>query len=378
MINIYDRLNYLLKNPKSITDNRMSILNGLEDLTEYGPQILSDAHAFVNNYENKDDPGRCDISECIAKIILAETYYQADNCYNALVMTNSALAFLEKKDNVEVWVVAKYIQLCIMIVTGQLKAIYPLVDSMKDDVMDSDNEQLIINYEALVAWCALYDNDNKLVDEWMEKKAPDEFEKIEFKHAFAGLVKARIYFFQEKYYSLITLLQALENVLVDKGRVMEMCEIYMLMALALYADNHKEEAFFYIGRIVKDCSQRGFVRLLADEGEPMYHMISDYIDSCGITDENQLKYLKKVRKAAKNVALEFPNYLKSFRFEKYNLTRKEQEILNLLLDNRSNQEIADFLECSVNTVKFHLKNIFKKLEVDNRKDAIALVKKNIK
>lgn len=378
MINIYDRLNYLLKNPKSITDNRMSILNGLEDLTEYGPQILSDAHAFVNNYENKDDPGRCDISECIAKIILAETYYQADNCYNALVMTNSALAFLEKKDNVEVWVVAKYIQLCIMIVTGQLKAIYPLVDSMKDDVMDSDNEQLIDNYEALVAWCALYDNDNKLVDEWMENKAPDEFEKIELKHAFAGLVKARIYFFQEKYYSLITLLQALENVLVDKGRVMEKCEIYMLMALALYADNHKEEAFSYIGRIVKDCSQRGFVRLLADEGEPMYHMISDYIDSCGITDENQLKYLKKVRKAAKNVALEFPNYLKSFRFEKYNLTRKEQEILNLLLDNRSNQEIADFLECSVNTVKFHLKNIFKKLEVDNRKDAIALVKKNVK
>jgi DNA-binding CsgD family transcriptional regulator len=58
------------------------------------------------------------------------------------------------------------------------------------------------------------------------------------------------------------------------------------------------------------------------------------------------------------------------------LSDREFEILNLALSNKSNTEIASTVSLSVNTVKFHLKNVFRKLGVNNRKEAFEYVAKN--
>lgn len=50
---------------------------------------------------------------------------------------------------------------------------------------------------------------------------------------------------------------------------------------------------------------------------------------------------------------------------------KESEVLNLLVAGQSNKAIARALDISENTVKFHLKQIFLKLAVENRSAAIA-------
>ena len=48
------------------------------------------------------------------------------------------------------------------------------------------------------------------------------------------------------------------------------------------------------------------------------------------------------------------------------LTRREQQILKMLLDGSTNQQIADGLDVSEYTIKSHLYNVFKKIEVKNR------------
>lgn len=53
------------------------------------------------------------------------------------------------------------------------------------------------------------------------------------------------------------------------------------------------------------------------------------------------------------------------------LSHREQEIMLHLADGLSNKEIARQLELTENTVKFHLKNIFAKLNVSRRTQAIA-------
>ncbi|NLB88258.1 MAG: response regulator transcription factor [Syntrophomonadaceae bacterium] len=54
------------------------------------------------------------------------------------------------------------------------------------------------------------------------------------------------------------------------------------------------------------------------------------------------------------------------------LTLRELQILSLVSKQASNQEIADELFLSVSTVKTHLRNIFRKLEVRNRNEAVEL------
>ncbi len=53
------------------------------------------------------------------------------------------------------------------------------------------------------------------------------------------------------------------------------------------------------------------------------------------------------------------------------VTPREQQILRLLSANLSNQEIADQCSISSSTVKTHLENIYRKLGVDNRAQAIS-------
>ncbi|MFQ5858557.1 MAG: response regulator [Anaerolineae bacterium] len=53
------------------------------------------------------------------------------------------------------------------------------------------------------------------------------------------------------------------------------------------------------------------------------------------------------------------------------LTKREREVLRLVVKGRSNKEIARTLTISENTVKFHLKNILAKLHARNRTEAVA-------
>jgi DNA-binding NarL/FixJ family response regulator len=56
------------------------------------------------------------------------------------------------------------------------------------------------------------------------------------------------------------------------------------------------------------------------------------------------------------------------------LSQREVEILNEIAKGCSNDEIADNLFLSVNTVKHHVHNIFTKLGVENRRKAIEYAK----
>ncbi len=54
------------------------------------------------------------------------------------------------------------------------------------------------------------------------------------------------------------------------------------------------------------------------------------------------------------------------------LTKRELEILSSLAAGRTNKEIAAEKGVSTNTVKYHVRNLFEKLGVNNRGQAIAL------
>jgi NarL family two-component system response regulator LiaR len=57
------------------------------------------------------------------------------------------------------------------------------------------------------------------------------------------------------------------------------------------------------------------------------------------------------------------------------MTDREREILSLMVEGLSNNEIAERLIVSPSTVKFHVSNILSKLGVDGRTEAVALAVK---
>lgn len=53
------------------------------------------------------------------------------------------------------------------------------------------------------------------------------------------------------------------------------------------------------------------------------------------------------------------------------LTAREAQVVKLLMEGNSNEEIGRSLSISERTVRFHLRNVFAKLDVDNRVQAVS-------
>jgi DNA-binding CsgD family transcriptional regulator len=57
--------------------------------------------------------------------------------------------------------------------------------------------------------------------------------------------------------------------------------------------------------------------------------------------------------------------------QEFELSSREKEVINLLADGNNYQQIADQLFISVDTVRHHIKNIYRKLHVHTQSEAVA-------
>lgn len=60
--------------------------------------------------------------------------------------------------------------------------------------------------------------------------------------------------------------------------------------------------------------------------------------------------------------------------ERYDLTRRESTVLAALVDGEENQKVCDELSISINTLKKHILNIYRKTGVRNRVQLFRMVK----
>lgn len=88
------------------------------------------------------------------------------------------------------------------------------------------------------------------------------------------------------------------------------------------------------------------------------------------------KYLKHIpEKVSKEVLAVYPeidsDFNKSVMSNPYNLTERELDVLSLISEGLSNKDVAQKLYISVGTVKWHLNNVYGKMNVKSRYEAIV-------
>lgn len=83
--------------------------------------------------------------------------------------------------------------------------------------------------------------------------------------------------------------------------------------------------------------------------------------------QNYIEAIRKIQQSKNADIYNLPN------LEEFGLTEQEEKVLILISQGKTNPQIADELFISVNTVKFHVKNIYLKLDVKNRVQAINLI-----
>ncbi len=153
-------------------------------------------------------------------------------------------------------------------------------------------------------------------------------------------------------------------------------EVLTLHSLALYAVGDKNNALAGLEQALVLAHPEGFTRLFLDLGRPMKRLLNDYLmrdqarpELVDFTKDLLALFDGEAGNTAGPALSEAET--SQPRSSRGLLTERELEVLRLIADGYTNQEIADRLVVSLNTVKTHVKAVLGQLEVSNRTQATA-------
>ncbi len=196
----------------------------------------------------------------------------------------------------------------------------------------------------------------------------------EFEHStLARVLLARYKSDREEHsiHEAIGLLERLLQAAEEGERTGRVIEILVLQALAHEAQGDSPSALVPLERALTLAEPEGYVRVFVDEGRPMAQLLSEAA-AHGIMPDYTARLLAVFEAEEHKSADEshLPPALPAQSLIEL-LSQRELEVLRLIAQGLSNREISERLFLAVITVKGHNRNIFRKLQVRRRTEAVA-------
>jgi LuxR family maltose regulon positive regulatory protein len=157
-------------------------------------------------------------------------------------------------------------------------------------------------------------------------------------------------------------------------------KLLTLLALGQFAQGNQSMAFRTMLRALEIAAPQGFVRSLLDEGPQLTRLLRALREAqpalpAGVQPDPVQQHLDHLLALSgdgpADAASPKPEQTTQAAPLVEQLTRRELDILRQVSRGLSNREMADRLCVSTNTVKWHMRNIFEKLQTRNRVQAIA-------
>jgi ATP/maltotriose-dependent transcriptional regulator MalT len=178
-----------------------------------------------------------------------------------------------------------------------------------------------------------------------------EFEHVTLARALLGAGDRTVAGFLER---LLTAAEA-------DGRHGTALEILILLALARQREGDTDAAMTALSRALELAEPEGYVRIFTGEGPAMAPLLSAAAKRAGATS-----YAARLTGSTKAAPLE-PARRDALVDP---LSDRELDVLRLLASELSGPDIARHLVVSLNTVRTHTKNIYAKLGVGSRREAV--------
>ncbi|MBN2005759.1 MAG: AAA family ATPase [Anaerolineae bacterium] len=190
------------------------------------------------------------------------------------------------------------------------------------------------------------------------------------------LDQARVLLSQGDASAALALLSVLRQEMEARGWQDERLKVMVLQAVALHAHGENATALQVLEEALALAAPGGFIRLFVDEGPPMAALLSE-VAAHGIAADYAATLLatfpdasipsgqSKIRNPKLGVSEANPPKIVE------PLSPRELEVLHLIAQGLSNREIAARLFLALSTVKGHNREIFDKLQVQRRTEAVA-------
>lgn len=346
----------------SVTSNLPSVLNGGKDFSQW---VCHDRKLY---YLMKKP---CELilgryGSGIADIALAESLFEksdTDNLTEIMMLANAGQNAASFRGTLEMEFAAVGISSRMMLRQNNIDSAYTLLQNIKKRAEDAKMQGLTENIEALRIMLALVEGKTNEVDLWLCHKAPNENKQFRILDRYRYLAKVRCYISAGKNADALNLLGKLLDYFKSYDRTFGRLDAGILLAITEYRMGQSEWQKTLNDTLVQ-CEKYGFIRFIAEEGTALLPLLQKASLS------TSKEYAERILKETRHYALLYPNYLKSKKVLLEPLTDSEKTVLRLLCKGLSNDEIAELMGISLRTVKFHTGNLYGKMNVKGRVQAI--------
>ena len=223
--------------------------------------------------------------------------------------------------------------------------------------------------------------DMSLVNRWVQTSGLTHEDAPSYANEFSHLVLARWLILTMQAKQAVTLLNRLLKAAQEAKRVRSVIEILVLQSLAHQSLGDEAAAMKPLENALILGQPESFVRTFVDEGETVSKLLLELLKQKGKRWESEkpelLQYVVKLKELfgpsgpvpTARVATTKSEALPWWYVEDP-LSERELEVLQHVARGLSNQETADKLFLSAGTVKRHMSNIYQKLDVHSRTQAL--------
>jgi LuxR family maltose regulon positive regulatory protein len=192
---------------------------------------------------------------------------------------------------------------------------------------------------------------------WARVAGLDITKDIDYRRINGYITLARVRMAEQKLDTALELLVWLRENLENSGLISNLIEVLVLQSMSFQLLKKSDQAIEVLERTLTLAEGGGYLRIFLDEGRVMKDLLRQAIES---------DYVERLLEEFAD--LDETSTITHGIVEP--LSARELEVLKLLAGGLSNHEIGNELFVTTNTVKWHLKNIFAKLGVHNRTQAV--------
>ena len=325
----------------------------LEQAEQLNRQIETEA---VGDESMLDDQG-------IASLNLGHIAYERNNLDQAEQSALRALDLAQQRANEMLQVQATIRLAHIQAAKGELLQARERLKALEARVQ---NPALLREVQSAQALFSIRENDFSSLEGWLKIMSSKDQTTVHLQKEREAFTLARLRVAEGKAGEAIDLLKPWQENAGQNGRVRSQVEVLCLEALAYHADANRSAASQSLRDALAIAQAKGFRRTFLDEGPRMAALLQTVLPTL----------------TSRTLSLVATSLLHSFSSEVTShatsagpqlgmeaISQQELRVLRLLVAGLSNADIARELVVSTNTVKTHVKSIYRKLNVNSRNQA---------
>ncbi len=352
----------------SITSCLPTVLNGGRDFSEWVKKDDIIYHVMKKPIEYVLDSQAVGLAECA----YCESKFEKCVAYHIQqVQMISTFNDIQHRGTIHTEFAAVGLLSRIQLSQGKANSARDTLLQFAERIPPKDTFRLMPNLRALLCHIALCCGDLQEVEHWFAHESPEDLTNIWILWRLQYRVKVEVLIYKGHYDEAIVLLSQLLNYAEKCKKILDFINFNVLIAIAYFRMSDKEWQNA-LTKALNVSLQYEYVQPIAQYGKAILPLLLEIKYICSKQGKTQFD---KIVKHTRTQASFYQNYLQANYISNAKLSKTELQVLALICQDKSNQEIADILGIKLTTVKTHVSNILRKLEIKRRNEAKTVAKK---